>query len=128
MAPLCAAYRTGDGTIRHGKRGATDAGASLVGLTWSRSCRCGQRIVALAAVHLDHDATKNRLRNLRSLCQRCHMIHDRPHYLALGRITYLLRRALGDLFLGPYRVSPLVEATGQIGLSWTATAKRSRGW
>jgi hypothetical protein len=33
---------------------------------------------------------------LKSLCQRCHLIHDRPH------ITYLLRRALGDLFLGPY--------------------------
>jgi hypothetical protein len=31
------------------------------------------------------------------------MIHDRPHHLA-QRITYLLRRALGDLFLGPYSV------------------------
>jgi hypothetical protein len=31
------------------------------------------------------------------------MIHDRPHHLAQRRITYLLRRALGDLFLGPYR-------------------------
>jgi hypothetical protein len=28
------------------------------------------------------------------------MIHDRPHHLAQRRIT--LRRALGDLFLGPY--------------------------
>ena len=32
------------------------------------------------------------------------MIHDRPHHLAQRRITYLLRRALGDLFLGPYSV------------------------
>jgi hypothetical protein len=30
------------------------------------------------------------------------MIHDRTHHLARRRITYLLRRALGDLFLGPY--------------------------
>jgi hypothetical protein len=30
------------------------------------------------------------------------MLHDRPHHLAQRRITYLLRRALGDLFLGPY--------------------------
>ena len=30
------------------------------------------------------------------------MIHDRSHHLARRRITYLLRRALGDLFLGPY--------------------------
>ena len=59
--------------------------------------------VVLAAAHLDHDPTNNRLRNLRSLCQRCHLIHDRPHHLAQRRITYLLRRALGDLFLGPYR-------------------------
>ena len=26
-----------------------------------------------------------------------------PHHLAQRRITYRLRRALGDLFLGPYR-------------------------
>jgi hypothetical protein len=58
--------------------------------------------VVLAAAHLDHDPSNNRLRNLKSLCQRCHMIHDRPHHLARRRITYLLRRALGDLFLGPY--------------------------
>ena len=60
--------------------------------------------VVLAAAHLDHDPTNNRLRNLRSLCQRCHMLHDRPHHLAQRRITYLLRRARGDLFLGPYRI------------------------
>ena len=58
--------------------------------------------VFLAAAHLDHDPSNNRLRNLKSLCQRCHIIHDRSHHLAQRRITYLLRRALGDLFLGPY--------------------------
>jgi hypothetical protein len=58
--------------------------------------------VVSAAAHLDHDPSNNRLRNLRSLCQRCHIIHDRPHHLMQRRITYLLRRALGDLFLGPY--------------------------
>ncbi len=60
--------------------------------------------VILAAAHLDHDPRNNRLRNLKSLGQRCHMIHDRPHHLAQRRLTYLLRRALGDLFLGPYSV------------------------
>jgi hypothetical protein len=60
--------------------------------------------VVLAAAHLDHDPTNNRLRNLRSLCQRCHLTHDRPHHLAQRRITYLLRRASGDLFMGPYGV------------------------
>jgi hypothetical protein len=60
--------------------------------------------VVLAGAHLDHDPANNRLGNLRSLCQRCHLIHDRPQHLAPRRITYLLRRALGDLFLGPYSV------------------------
>ena len=61
-----------------------------------------QTRVILAAAHLDHDPGNNRQRNLKSLCQRCHMIHDRSYHLARRRITYLLRRALGDLFLGPY--------------------------
>ena len=64
--------------------------------------RMRQTRVVLAAAHLDHNPSNNRLGNLRSFCQRCHLIHDRPHHLARRRITYLLRRALGDLFLGRY--------------------------
>ncbi len=59
--------------------------------------------VVLAAAHLDHDPAHNHPRNLKSLCQRCHMLHDRPHHLAQRWITYRLRMALGDLFTGPYR-------------------------
>ena len=59
--------------------------------------------VILATAHLDNDPENNRLRNLRSLCQRCHMIHDRNYHLAQRWITYRLRYALGDIFLGPYR-------------------------
>jgi hypothetical protein len=62
-----------------------------------------QTRVVLAAAHLDHNPGNNRLYNLKSLCQRCHIIHDRPYHLAQWRLTYLLRRAIGDLFLGPYR-------------------------
>jgi hypothetical protein len=58
--------------------------------------------VVLAAAHLDHDPGNNRLRNLRALCQRCHLLHDRPHHLAQRWITYRGRWALGDLFLGLY--------------------------
>ena len=72
-----------------------------------------QTRVILAAAHLDHDPSNNRLRNLKSLCQRCHMIHDRPHHIAQRRITYLLRRALGDLFLGPYCRALHAFVTGQ---------------
>ncbi len=60
--------------------------------------------VVLAAAHLDSDPTNNRLKNLRALCQRCHMLHDRPHHLAQRWITYRRRSAVGDLFLGPYPI------------------------
>jgi hypothetical protein len=59
--------------------------------------------VVLAAAHLDNDPGNNRLRNLRSLCQRCHLVHDRAWHLLQRWITYRLRYAGGDLFLGPYR-------------------------
>ena len=52
--------------------------------------------VVLAAAHLDHNPANNR-----------------PHHLARRRITYLLRRALGDLFLGPYsRSEPRTSSIG----------------
>jgi hypothetical protein len=69
--------------------------------------------VVLAAAHLNHDPRNNRRRNLKSLCQRCHLTHDRAYHLAQRRITYLLRRALGDLFLGPY--SSLFGASARAG-------------
>jgi hypothetical protein len=40
--------------------------------------RLRQTRVILAAAHLDHNPRNNRRRNLKSLCQRCHLIHDRP--------------------------------------------------
>jgi hypothetical protein len=61
--------------------------------------------VVLAAAHLDHDPSHNRLRNLRALCQRCHMLHDRPHHLAQRWITCRRRYARADLFLGPYEAA-----------------------
>jgi hypothetical protein len=72
--------------------------------------------VVLATAHLDSDPTNNRLQNLRALCQRCHMLHDRPHHLAQRWITYRRRLAVGDFFLGPYPV-----------LIATLTSKRSTG-
>ena len=85
------------GLWRDGK-GRPTRGPDLVQLTRLKITR-----VVLAAAHLDHNPKNNRLRNLKGLCQRCHLRHDRAHHLAESRVTYLLRRALGDLFLGPYR-------------------------
>ena len=58
--------------------------------------------VVLATAHLDHNPRNNRRRNLRALCQRCHLIHDRPRHLRQRWITCRRRYAIGDLFLGLY--------------------------
>ncbi|GBQ93606.1 hypothetical protein AA3250_2871 [Gluconobacter albidus NBRC 3250] len=60
--------------------------------------------VSLAAAHLNHDPTSNLWRNLRALCQRCHLLHDRMYHLAQRRLTLRRRLALGDLFEGPYQI------------------------
>ncbi|MDY8108963.1 hypothetical protein U0C82_07370 [Fulvimarina sp. 2208YS6-2-32] len=59
--------------------------------------------VSLACAHLDHHFPNNEAANLAALCQLCHMIHDGPHHLARWRITYLMRRTIGDLLSGRYR-------------------------
>ena len=59
--------------------------------------------VALAAAHLYHDPTNNRLRNLKALCQRCHMLHDREAHWRRRLLTLRMRNPIGDLFLGLYQ-------------------------
>jgi hypothetical protein len=66
------------------------------------AARSTKRIV-LSTAHLDHDPTNSSAGNLRALCQRCHLRHDRPEHRRRIRLTVLLRRALGDLFHGPYK-------------------------
>lgn len=59
--------------------------------------------VVLATAHLDHDPTNNRPRNLKALCQRCHLLHDRVEHQRRRWQTLQMRKALGDLFSGSYR-------------------------
>ena len=59
--------------------------------------------VVLSRCHLDHDPYNNMPENLAALCQRCHILHDKAEHLRQRRLTYLTRRALGDLFTGPSR-------------------------
>jgi integrase-like protein/resolvase-like protein len=80
------------------RRGRTARWSDLVEATQFQMTR-----VVLAAAHLDSDPTNSRLTDLRALCQRCHLLHDRSHHLAQRWITYRRRQALGDLFLGPYQ-------------------------
>jgi hypothetical protein len=58
--------------------------------------------VVLATAHLDHNPTNNRARNLKALCQRCHMLHDREEHRRRRQIAFRRRNALGDFFIGPY--------------------------
>ena len=59
--------------------------------------------VVLAAAHVDHDPTRSGRRNLRAWCQSCHLRHDRAWHLLQRWITYRMRYAAGDLFLGAYQ-------------------------
>lgn len=95
----------GDGRWWDVERGAWRSGRgrvlrSLAPLTGETVVRFTK--VTLATAHLDHDPGNNDLSNLKALCQRCHIIHDKAEHLRQRRITYRKRRALGDLFLGRY--------------------------
>lgn len=61
-----------------------------------------QTRIVLATAHLDHNPANNRPGNLKALCQRCHLQHDREEHRRRRRLTYRRRRALGDLFEGHY--------------------------
>lgn len=52
----------------------------------------GSRVV-LGAAHLDHRPENVDPGNLRAMCQRCHLRHDRPHHLAAIRANRLARLA-----------------------------------
>lgn len=58
--------------------------------------------VVLATAHRDHDPGNNVSANLAAFCQRCHMLHDRPEHRRRRWQTLFRRRAIGDLFRGPY--------------------------
>jgi hypothetical protein len=59
-------------------------------------------IVVLTVAHLDHDPTNNgepgNRPNLRALCQRCHLWHDRLTHQQNAYVTRREGKAIGDLF------------------------------
>lgn len=48
--------------------------------------------IVLTIAHLDHTPEHNADENLRALCQRCHLQHDRPEHLRNARLTRLSKR------------------------------------
>ena len=51
---------------------------------------------------LQRDALKKAGSNLAAFCQRCHLLHDRPEHQRRRWLTLFRRKAIGDLFGGPY--------------------------
>ena len=89
-----------EGTWRD-RRGRPARWPDLEDLTRQRTTR-----IVLAAAHVNHDPTRSGQRNLRAWCQACHLAHDRAWHLLQRWITFRLRYARGDLFLGPVRHGP----------------------
>lgn len=58
--------------------------------------------VVLATGHRNHDTADNSPANLAAWCQRCHILHDAPEHRRRRWRTLFRRKALGDLFRGPY--------------------------
>ncbi len=104
------------GTWRDG-RGKPSRWPDLIETLRSRHIR-----VVLAAAHLDHDPTNNRMRNLRGFCQRCHLRHDRTHHLGQRWITCRSRYASGDLFLGRYAAGTTGSTAQKPGSATTLSA------
>lgn len=56
--------------------------------------------VVLACARLDHDPSNSSFRNLRALCQRCHMLHDAVEHRRRRWLNAYRQRAIGDLLAG----------------------------
>lgn len=54
--------------------------------------------VVLTIAHLDHNTANNDFSNLKALCQRCHLHHDKDHHAANRKATLAKRKGLQDLF------------------------------
>jgi hypothetical protein len=100
--PATGAWRDG--------RGKPAQAPDLVELMAGRTTR-----VVLAAAHRDHNPRHNSRRNLRALCQRCHLRHDRRQHRWQRWLTHRRRYAIGDLFLGRY--ADLCRQAGAAGPS-----------
>lgn len=70
--------------IPRNETGKPRAGRAVV---WVRRVR-----IVLTVAHLNHDPTDRRNRNLRALCQWCHLHHDAPFHAINARRTRQTRK------------------------------------
>lgn len=74
-------------------------GARLGFMDWDQFDGREVKII-LTVAHIDHDPTNNDRANLKALCQRCHLAHDRDHHRINAAATRKARKATGDLLEG----------------------------
>ncbi len=65
--------------------------------------------VVLTVAHLNQDPTDNRDENLKALCQRCHLAHDREQHTENARATRQRKREQES------GQSTLFPACGEVG-------------
>ncbi|SKA26148.1 hypothetical protein [Consotaella salsifontis] len=58
--------------------------------------------VRVSCAHLDQDIGNDEPDNLAALCQRCQLNHNRPWNRRKIWLAAFMKKALGDLFDGPY--------------------------
>ena len=54
-------------------------------------------IIILTIAHLDHDISNNCPTNLKALCQKCHLSHDKDHHRKNARQTLKTKKGLLEL-------------------------------
>jgi 5-methylcytosine-specific restriction endonuclease McrA len=64
--------------------------------------------VVLTVAHLDHDPGNNEFQNLRALCQRCHLAHDREQHA----LTRALRERTEKIEAGQLEIGIEAADTG----------------
>ena len=55
--------------------------------------------ILLTIAHLDHDVTNNDMSNLKALCQKCHLNHDKEHHAKNRKRTLENKKGLIKLDL-----------------------------
>ena len=135
MARSCIISATAAGSTRRTRPGGTAGPGKSNWPAYGEYRNLKQTRVVLATAHLDHDPSNSRPGNLRALCQRCHMIHDRPEHRRRIRTTILMRRALAICSSGLINdeMPPAHAWTERhskkltIGLAWRRVGKAAAG-
>lgn len=69
--------------------------------TWATCDELQVSYIVLTVAHLNHQPEDNRLENLQTLCQRCHLRLDQQHHAETAYASRRQGRVVADLFAAP---------------------------